>query len=310
MSDKSAADWSNYWRGRTGEQSGAALVGAGVENDADLDRFWQSIFQGAPSEARVLDLACGAGSALRHAAAAGVTKLAGADISADALASLVKAVPGAVTTECSAADTPFEDGMFDFVVSQFGIEYAGLEASVKEAARLLAPGGQFAAIAHLTGGGIEQEVSERLEEGQSIVNSNFIPLAKDLFRTARAPRSDANVAIAQKAVQAFQPAEQTVGKLASEKGGLAAHLYSGTRQMYGKLMNYELSDVIGWLDGMHAEIDAYIGRMASMVNSAATEQEAVNAMMIMQQAGCQVAQPQKFQLGGRDAAWVLRAAKP
>ena len=139
MTNTTADDWSNYWRGRTAESSGAALVGAGVESDAELSAFWQAVFSSASSEAQVLDLACGAGSALRHAADAGIRRIAGADISSDALKALEKAVPGAITTECSAADTPFEDGMFNYVVSQFGIEYAGLLAATKEAARLLAP---------------------------------------------------------------------------------------------------------------------------------------------------------------------------
>lgn len=309
MTNTSADDWSNYWQGRTGEQSGAALVGAGIENDADLTAFWQGVFSEASSEARVLDLACGAGSALKHAASAGIANLSGADISPGALSSLKAAVPSAAVFECSASDTGLPDASFDFVVSQFGIEYAGLEAAASEVARLLAAGGKFIAIVHMTGGGIEQEVAGRLKEGEAIRSSNFIPLAKDMFRTIGTPRSPANDAIAQKAAEAFRPAEQGLAKLAAEKGGLAAHLYQGTGQLYQRRKNYELSDILGWLDGMQGEIDAYVGRMSSMIASAASEEDVQAARSRLQEGGCEPAQPERFQLGGKDAAWVLRAVK-
>ncbi len=305
----SAADWSNYWRGRTAEASGAALVGAGIEDDAELKAFWQTVFAQADPSARVLDLACGAGSALKQAEVRGLTMLAGADISADALSALEASIANVKTCECSADDTPFEGGIFDYVVSQFGIEYAGLAGAAKEVGRLLAPGGRFAALVHIKGGGIEQEVARRLHEGEAIRESNFIPLAKNVFTTAQQPRNDENMARAKQAGDAFQPAEQALSRLASENGGLAAHLYQGTRQMYERVMNYELSDIHGWLDAMQGEIDAYIGRMSGMLEAAASEDDVRTALQKLVQAGCDVQAPERFQLGGKDAAWVVKAVK-
>ena len=310
MTDTKAADWSNYWRGRTGEQAGAALVGAGIEDDAELAAFWSGVFAGADPSARVLDLACGAGSALKQAASSGLTRLAGADISTDALAVLQAAIPEAKICECSASDTPFEDGIFDIIVSQFGIEYAGLRETAGEVARLLAPGGQFAAIVHMQGGGIEHEVSARLSEGRAIQNSDFIPLARAVFTTAQQPRTEENLAQAKAAAEAFQPAEQALGKIAAVSGGLAAHLYQGAQQMYARVMNYELSDIIGWLEAMQGEVDAYVGRMSSMMDAAASEADARAALAVLEQAGCAVQPLERFQLGEQDAAWVLRATKP
>jgi len=200
--------------------------------------------------------------------------------------------------------------MFDYVVSQFGIEYAGLGDAAKEAARLLAPGGTFAAIVHMTGGGIEKEVALRKKDGETIQQTNFIPLAKDVFTTGQQPRNDENLAAAKQAAEAFQPAEQALAKIAAEQGGIAAHLYTGTRQMYEKLMTYKLEDVLGWFDSMGGEIDAYVGRMSSMIDAATTEEEAQAALIMMGSLGCEVSPLERFQLGGEDAAWVLRATKP
>ena len=306
---KTADDWSNYWRGRVGEQTGAALVGAGIEHDVELSAFWQSLFASAELSARVLDLACGAGSALKHAAAAGLADITGADISADALKSLKSAVPNARIHECSASDTKLNDASFDIIVSQFGIEYAGLPEAVTEIARLLAPGGVFAAIIHMTGGGIAQEVAGKLKTGEAINETRFIPLARDVFTTALQRRSPENDARAKQAAEAFRPAEKALAKIASESGGLAGHLYQGAQQMYGRIANFALPDILGWLDAMQAENDAHVGRMASMIEAAATEAEAETALAILQQAGCETEPLKRFELGGKDAAWVLRATK-
>lgn len=62
-------DWSNYWQGRnaTDQASDEALVGVGIENDAKLSEFWQECFSELKPEYEVLDMACGAGSVLKHA---------------------------------------------------------------------------------------------------------------------------------------------------------------------------------------------------------------------------------------------------
>ena len=161
----------------------------------------------------------------------------------------------------------------------------------------------------MQGGGIEQEVAQRLRDGQTIVETNFIPLAREVFRTARNPRTDENMALAKQAGEAFVPAEQALSKIVAESGGLAAHLHGGARQMYERVQHYELSDVLSWLDGMQAEIDAYIGRMQSMVSAAASEADVQAAYGALMEAGCAPQPPERLQLGGADAAWVLRATK-
>ena len=79
--------------------------------------------------------------------------------------------------------------------------------------------------------------------------------------------------------------------------------------MYQKIMNYELSDILGWFDAMDGEIDAYIGRMSSMLGAAVTQEQANSALEIMQNAGCEVFPAEQLQLGGKPAAWVLWATK-
>ena len=82
--DRSQADWANYWSGREAGQTGEALAGAGIEKHDELSAFWNAVFPAAPTGI-VLDLACGAGSAIKHAAATNSNLLIGLDISSEAI---------------------------------------------------------------------------------------------------------------------------------------------------------------------------------------------------------------------------------
>jgi len=65
MTDTQTQDWSNYWQGRVASESGVALVGAGIETDAEIAAFWDGILSDLAQSAKVLDLACGAGWIIR-----------------------------------------------------------------------------------------------------------------------------------------------------------------------------------------------------------------------------------------------------
>ncbi|MCI4643298.1 MAG: class I SAM-dependent methyltransferase [Hyphomonadaceae bacterium] len=313
MSDRNARDWGNYWTGRTASEAGAALVGVGIETDTALAKVWARIFTDLPEQTRVLDLACGAGTALKAAEKAGLKDLTGVDIAADAIAALAREIPGAKGVVAPAGDTGLQAGCFDIVVSQFGFEYAGAEPAAKEAVRLLSPSGGFVAIAHLAEGGIARECEARLALLREIGKSRFIPLAQEMFRAvfAVSGMSDDSRAIANQKVAAFKPAADHLAGLVQSDGpnGLVAHLYSGTAQLFERLGAYALADIEGWLTGMQGEIDAYAGRMQSMLDAALDETGAQAVLNIFQTAGFQVQAPEAIDLGreGEPAAWLLKA---
>jgi len=311
MTDTAVADWSNYWQGRTAETAGAALVGSGaaIESDVDLAAIWEGIFAGEAPDTRVLDLACGAGTLLKHAAKAGITRLAGADISEAALEALKAAMPDVVTTVCPADDTPFEDGIFDLVVSQFGFEYAGAIDAAPEIARLLAPGGRFAAVVHMTDGAIAREVETRLQQAQAVIDTGFIPATKDMFTTIYAPRNDENMKRAIAAREAVRGPEAALADLGAQDGGFAAYLYDGAGKLHSNWAKYTAPDVNGWLDGMQLQIDAFIGRMQGMLDAALTKEEAEAVLGVLTGAGLQVSPAEPVALGGEEAAWLLKASR-
>ena len=74
---------------------------------------------------------------------------------------------------CPATELPLPDSSFDFVVSQFGVEYAGIDAFI-EAARLVKPGGQLSLLCHYQDGYIDSKNQKMLEAAKIARHSNFI----------------------------------------------------------------------------------------------------------------------------------------
>ncbi len=308
MTKKTAADWSNYWQGRASAETGAALAGVGVEDLPSLNDFWINLFKNAPPEARVLDLACGAGSALKHAADAGIRSLTGADISEGALTALKARLHQVTGVTCSADDTPFDDGAFDFVVSQFGFEYAGAMGAGREAARLVGKGGSFVAVSHYEGGAIEEEVSDRLTRAQSILASGFLDAAIRITTEIYQDNRVSNEGRA--AFEGSQP--KLTAAIQQDPTGLGRHLYQGFQKMFEGRQAYALEDITGWLGGMKGEIEAFTGRMQSMKEAALSKIDVEALMTLMAEAGLECQPPEPFVLKENSApgAWVLRATRP
>lgn len=88
---------------------------------------------------RVLDIACGSGLAVRHAAALGA-EVAAIDAAEDLVAIARDRTPQADLRLGSMFELPWEDDAFDAVLSINGI-WGGCEAALVEAHRVLRPGG-------------------------------------------------------------------------------------------------------------------------------------------------------------------------
>lgn len=304
-----AASWDNYWQGRTAADSGDALVGAGIETDVDLRMFWEGELSGFDANIPLLDLACGAGSVLRHADGLGFTNLTGADVSTGAIAALKEAVPGAIGVVAPADQTGLDAGAFTLIASQFGFEYSDTSKTVPEIARLLSPGGSFIAIVHKTGAAIESEVSAKRDEAKAIQDTGFIDAAKGLFKASMTASADAEF---QSALDTFRPRQASLLEIARASGGLAGHLYGGTQDLYNRRMSYDLADINAWLDGMAGEISAYLGRMQGMMDAAQSEGDMAAIAKQFEAAGMSCAPAESFiaDVTQEEIAWMLRAHKP
>ena len=103
---------------------------------------------------RFLDVGCGLGAALEHAAATGA-EVAGIDPSPSMVKRASKRVPAADVKQGSAEAIPFPDDHFTVVVNISSFHHwADRETGLKESLRVLAPGGRL----HI--------VEDRLREGK------------------------------------------------------------------------------------------------------------------------------------------------
>lgn len=101
----------------------------------------EQVLAGAAPGTRLLDVGCGGGQLLAHAAAAGLSGT-GVDVARGALAAAERAAPGAVLRLADAHELPFDDAAFDLVALVQVLEHlADPLVALREAVRVLAPGG-------------------------------------------------------------------------------------------------------------------------------------------------------------------------
>ncbi|HIG44260.1 MAG TPA: class I SAM-dependent methyltransferase [Gammaproteobacteria bacterium] len=278
-------DWDVYW---TGTHENAAHQEGGPQEEV-LERFWLTFFAENSADncsrerQRLLDMACGNG-AVTGFASRGIADFHSfcLDTSVNALLELGKRYPETICITADALHTPFLSNSFDLVVSQFGIEYAGID-TFDEAARLLAPGGSFGAVIHLHEGAIYRECSDNLNAINAIMQSRLLKLARNTFSAGFALNAGTGSVKAFKtAERKLKPAVRALESMLQEMGsnvaaGLAQQLHEDIAYMYKRMGAFDKREVISWLDGMVKELRAYRGRMTSMMSSA-VDKDAMKAI--------------------------------
>lgn len=268
-----APAWDSYWQGT---RENAAHKEGGVQ-EALLAEFWRDLLGRqltANPDLRILDLACGNGAVtgfVREISPALTVNCC--DYSLHAVMELERRHPGNLRVVADAARLPYMNASFDLVASQYGVEYAGAEAIV-EAARLLAPGGTLALLVHVFEGAIYRECERNRDVVTAIRALDILALARNAFAAGFALNAGTGAPDAFKqAEQAFTPAVRGLEQILREAGpevagGLPGQLYQDIAHMYRRMSAYEPADILDWLAGMVAELDAYQGRMQSMLDAA------------------------------------------
>ena len=317
-----AESWSAYWAGA--EAASQPLIG-GVRGEA-LDRFWTAFFTERlkTGPQLMIDLACGAGSVSAKAAdlagAAGVAlTIHCTDYSPAAIRGVCDAVHDADIAGfvADAALLPLGARSYSVATSQFGLEYAGL-AAFDEAGRILRPGGAFAAVVHMKGGGIEEECAANLDIILKTQKLELLPRAREVFEigfavlTGRAAHKKFL-----KADKAFAPAVRAAKALIAGSPPVAARaflerLYADLGHMYRRIKAYAPEDIEAWISRGEFELKAYENRMASMIKAAQSQDDITGLVGRLHAAGLMVSDPEILKLGRplKPAAWALVAEKP
>ena len=269
-----AESWDTYWHGA---QHGAAYCGGGTSHPLVLS-FWDEFFKKIRDQyntPKIIDIASGGGAIVESAKSAfdgQLQEFTCLDISDSAISMLEQRFPGVHGIVADACAIPLDSATYDIVTSQFGIEYAGLEA-IDEVVRLIAPGGQLALLLHNRAGGIYRQCAASLDAIEKLQDARFIPLSITMFDEGFAAIRGADPAKHDAAARELVPAIRTVESIIMQHGkhvadGTIMRLFNDVKTMHNRIQNYESSEVLGWLRKMDGEVQAYAGRMASMCNAA------------------------------------------
>ena len=266
--------WDTYWRDA---ERGAAYSSGGVSHPT-IQAFWDQFFRTAKARydaPRIIDIASGNGAVVVCAETAFDGRLPDftcLDVSASAIEMLEKRFPDMHTVVADARQIPLESGGYDIVTSQFGIEYAGLEA-INEVARLVAPGGQLALLLHNQIGSIYQQCAANLDAIRKVQQARFIPYAIAMFEKGFAAVRGADRAEYEAAAKQLAPAVHAVESILTQHGTDIAdetivRLYEDVGRLHERIQHHEPSEVLDWLNRMEGELRAYAGRMTSMCDAA------------------------------------------
>lgn len=312
-----ASNWDDYWRG-TGVAG--AYSSGGVNHPAIL-AFWDAFFSQARSEystPSILDIATGNGAVIERALAVfedNPPEISCVDISEAAIANIRRrfdAVHGVVSDACS---VPLESASFEIVTSQFGVEYAGEEA-IFEAIRLLADGGRLALLMHSKSGSIHRECSDNLEAVSRFQASGFISGAHSMFQAGFEAVRGADRIPYDDAAKQLAPAVSEAEAIMKQFGeGVAddtiARLYGDVARIHAEIQHYDPQEVLSWLEKMEPELEAYAGRMNSMVNAAIDESGFETTCSKITDLGCHIEQAGPLLVPGNEIplGWVIVAHK-
>ncbi len=289
--------WDAFWVGRTDDADN--FVTSIAEKLSDE---WRQFFEAelaARSVSRCIDLAAGSGAVAMLASEVAGQNLSSVqfdlhclDYSPAACAALADQIPLAHVAVGLCQSPPFPPRSFDIVVSQFGIEYGGVDA-FGVAAKLLNDGGVFRAICHKQSGGIFTECATNAKVAEDILGTGVLGAAKAAVAAIeyRAPGQAgvAPVAVRQSLAQAVQRLEGVVTQYgAHAAGGLAAKLYGDLGRMFRAIDTFAKDDVIAWCDRFDQETRSYQDRMNAMVNAALSDKDLESICTLIADAGAEV----------------------
>lgn len=166
-------------------EAGGCLPGAPPAVDAQLTQLWAQFARQFGSNARLLDLACGTGAVMRSLLRGNSDlDLTGVDY-AELPKSRSKKI--ALIGKTDIADMPFDDGRFDGLTSQFGLEYANIATAAPEIARVAKPGAALQLVVHHADSPIVEQNRKRHAALNAIARSSISDMAR---RAAGQPGND------------------------------------------------------------------------------------------------------------------------
>lgn len=295
--------WDRYWA--YGNIHSFSQVAGGNYRGVVAD-FWRTRFEALADESRILDVATGNGAIALLALETGdrlgrrfeVHGLDMADIEPGRQVkdpSLVESLQRIRFHGRTAAESmPFDDRGFDMVCSQFGVEYSDLSRSLPEIARILKPGGRFAAVMHHRDSVALRATREELAQLDFVLNDVKLYLrARNLLRGMSEEKRSGkgrNGRLSPKLQKKQRALQEAMGRIkrAADDAANSNMLLGPARyvqEIFGALDRVAPGELLGWLDEALRRVTANQRRLLDMTEAARSEADVEDAQARMTAAG-------------------------
>ncbi|MCP4048108.1 MAG: class I SAM-dependent methyltransferase [Gammaproteobacteria bacterium] len=309
--------WDSYWQGAL---TSDAYTGGESTHPLVLG-FWDDYFRnvdGREDNPKIIDIASGSGAVVGCASSVfsgSLPEFTCLDASDSAINMLEERFPGVHGVVADAANIPLDSANYDIATSQFGVEYAGLDA-LDEMVRLIAPDGELVLMLHYRDGIIFQECTASLEAVKEMEAAEFGPKCINMFEAGFAAMQSGDLEHYQAAVKAFAPAIKAMEAIMMKHGrdvaaGTILKVYRDVRTIHSRMRHYDPLEIKEWLLNFQQEMVAYGGRMASMRGAAidASQFEQVRDKLLEE--GFEILRGESLAQSEQDLplAWTLIAKK-
>jgi ubiquinone/menaquinone biosynthesis C-methylase UbiE len=277
------------------------------ETPSYLSDFWCNALSNLDENTSIMDVACGGGSIFMNLDSDHRYALYGADISNEALQQASSKIKNLNIIKCSADTIPLEDRTIDLLVSQFGIEYSGINGFV-EAIRVLKDRGTFIFLTHCKDGYIDALNKGKLDGALLVKSTDFIDKALNLTKSLY----DNNQPEFEKCHDLFSQVEPKLFKYTQTyPNGVHAHLYNEFRKLLLNKDRYKKDDIVNWLTSMAQEVEVNIIRLEQMRRAALSESELKNIQKHLKDSGVNTFSYEKFYDANQSLpiAWLIKGTK-
>jgi len=313
--------WDDFWR------SGAisvCLTGGDGNYRGAVREFWRAFFSDCEPGSRILDVACGNGALALIAAEAvhefehplRYTGIDAARVQRPATLHDHAGFSGQLHSNMAAESLPFGDAAFDFVISQFGIEYSECGKSLDQAVRVLAPGGRLCFVVHARSSRVVARAHEELDTLAAILDSIALPdSVRDLLQAEQAfqqlPAQRQRHALSRARRKAQHALDNTAAMVGTARGNLAAQTLDAIKNLHSQRKTRGSVWSLQQVDFVQSALQANRSRLRAMISAALSDGDLTQWRKKLLALGLvKVRSEELFQDGSTLIGNVLRADKP
>jgi len=297
--------WDQFWD--SGRQA-CCVEHDGVNYAQDFRQPWISFFSRLTDSDRVLDLCTGNGAvltiALEHAEKNALSvRLDGVDSARikpqennPELATKLAGI--SFHAQTSATDLPFEDDTFDYVTSQYGIEYTPLSQTSRELLRVLKPDGLGRFIMHAAEGVTVDYAKRELGDIAELTNEiSIFPAAQNALRLVcgverkQGKATSDEIAASKTAHDDYHERLTLLGKTWQQRTAAAVFRETGSilQHTFQNRHRFPLDVLLGKVMETEESVELHRDRLRALVEAARSSDDCAEITKYFLELGCKAA---------------------